>query len=122
MIGPGTRVLNLFKDQLMAVEHVGNIWNSGNLYETFHCCYRCIYCISPPTASAETWWLVLSARNGGVGAGAITIDLETVAMKSEQQCEEAGEKIFYSKNLDAPNNVHHARMIQNIRYICVEGK
>ena len=59
---------------------------------------------------------------GGVGAGAITIDLETVAMKSEQQCEEAGEKIFYSKNLDAPNNVHHARMIQNIRYICVEGK
>ena len=76
----------------------------------------------PTTASAETLWLVLSARNGDVGAGAITIDLETIPMESEEQCEEAGENIFFSKNLDTPNNVHHAIMIQNIRYICVKGK
>ena len=38
----------------------------------------------PTTASAETWWLVLSERNGGVGAGAITIDLETIPMESEE--------------------------------------
>jgi len=73
-------------------------------------------------ASAETWWLILSARNGGVGAGALSIEIETVAMESEQQCEEAGQKIFSSKDLDAPNNIHHSQMIQNIRYLCIIGK
>ena len=76
----------------------------------------------PAAASAETWWLVISARNGGVGAGAITIDIESVPMESEEQCEKAGQKIFNSKDLDSPNNVHHSQMIQNVRYICVLGK
>ena len=69
----------------------------------------------PAAASAETWWLVISARNGG-------IDIESVPMESEEQCEKAGQKIFNSKDLDSPNNVHHSQMIQNVRYICVLGK
>jgi tRNA(Ser,Leu) C12 N-acetylase TAN1 len=43
-------------------------------------------------------------------------------MESEEQCEKAGQKIFNSKDLDSPNNVHHSQMIQNVRYICVLGK
>jgi len=66
--------------------------------------------------------LVISARNGGVSAGAIKIEIESRPMKSEEQCEKAGQKIFKSKDLDSPNNVHHSQMIQNVRYICVLGK
>lgn len=76
----------------------------------------------PAAASAETWWLVISARNGGVGAGAISIDIEQLPMETEEQCEAAGKKIVNSKDLGAPNNIHHSEMIQNVRYLCVRGK
>ena len=73
-------------------------------------------------ASAETWWLIISARNGGIGAGAISIDIEQLPMETEEQCEAAGKKIVNSKDLGAPSNIHHSEMIQNVRYLCVRGK
>lgn len=74
----------------------------------------------PTSASAETWWLLLAARNGTVSPGGLS--LEKIAMSSEEECEQAGEKIFNSKDLDSPNNVHHEYVVQSIRYICIKGK
>ena len=75
----------------------------------------------PAAASAETWWLVISGK-GTYGREGIALVLEKVAMESEEQCETAGQKIFNSKDLEAPKNIHSSDMIWNIRYICLVGK
>ena len=76
----------------------------------------------PPAASAETWWLIIAGRHGGASYGVLSLVLEKVPMETEEQCITAGDSIFNSKDLEAPNNIHHGKIISNIRYMCVLGK
>jgi len=70
-----------------------------------------------PTAAlaeskSETWYLVIAAMRNFNGA------LQALPMNSEEQCVEAGNKIYETK--ERPNDVHG--IFHHVRYICVKGK
>ena len=67
----------------------------------------------PLSVSAETWYLVIGARNG-YSSGSIA----SVPMTTEEECNEAGEKLYTSKT--KPNDIHGT--FQHIRYVCLKGK
>lgn len=66
-----------------------------------------------PMAKAETWWLVIAAKEsmGEAGIGGI-YSIPTV---SEQECEIAGARIKSSKEV-------HGDIFDHLRYVCVKGK
>ena len=76
----------------------------------------------PSAASAETWWLIIAGSGGTMYAAMASMVIEKVPMESEEQCITAGDSIFNSKDLDSPNNIHHRKIIPNLRYMCVLGK
>jgi len=71
----------------------------------------------PAAVSAETWWLMIGGSSDYLGA-----ILEKVPTTSEEECEEAGQKIFKSKDLESPYDIHGKWVLKNVRYICVKGK
>ena len=72
----------------------------------------------PSAVSAETWWLLISGTTQRYGG----LVLEKVPMDSEEQCNEAGDVIYNSRDLEPPNNLHHDNAIYTIRHICIKGK
>ena len=70
----------------------------------------------PLPAAAETWWLIIA------GSGYQAIALQTVPTTSEEECEAAGKKLYDSKELKAPYDMHANNVIESIRYSCVKGK
>lgn len=68
-------------------------------------------------AKAETWWLLVGGSSDYMGAV-----LEKIPMTSEEECQEAGQKIFKSKDLEAPYDIHGKWVSKNVRYTCVRGK
>ena len=65
------------------------------------------------TSKEGTWYLVIGARHGHEGAA-----LQSLPMKSEEQCIKAGVKMY--KSNEAPNNIHG--IFQEFAYVCVKGK
>jgi hypothetical protein len=71
-----------------------------------------------PTAAlaeskSESWYLVIAARHGYYSGA-----LQALPMNSEEQCIEAGNKIYESK--EKPNDIHG--IFHHVRYVCVKGK
>ena len=67
--------------------------------------------IQPLPALADTWWLVIGARaRDSVGAN------WSLPMSSEEQCEEAGNKIKRNRDF------HGETLYYSLRYICLKGK
>ena len=63
-----------------------------------------------------SWYLLVGAvsRLSGITSAAT----ESIPMKTEEQCEMAGQKIINSKK--EPNDLHG--MFWKVRYVCIEGK
>ena len=70
----------------------------------------------PLPAAAETWWLIIA------GHGYQAAALQTVPTTSEEECEAAGKKIYDSRELKAPYDMHSNAMMSSFRYSCVKGK
>ena len=64
-------------------------------------------------AESETWYLVIGARHGYYSGA-----LQSLPMNSEEECIEAGNKIYESK--EKPNDIHG--IFHHVRYVCVKGK
>ena len=64
-------------------------------------------------AAAETWWLVVATED-------VLLKIPTY---TEEECDAAGKKIYDSKKLSPPHNMHDGRrIIVGLRYLCVKGK
>ena len=72
--------------------------------------------VFPAAVSAETWWLIIA------GSGYQAVAIEKVATTSEEECEAAGKKLYDSRELKAPYDIHSRGVIGSIRYSCVKGK
>ena len=70
----------------------------------------------PLPAAAETWWLIIA------GHGYQSSALQTVPTSSEEECEAAGKKLYDSRELKAPYNIHSNSVFDSLRYSCVKGK
>ena len=72
--------------------------------------------VFPAAVSAETWWLIIA------GSGYQAVAIEKVPTTSEEECEAAGKKLYDSRELKAPYDIHSRGVIGSIRYSCVKGK
>ena len=70
----------------------------------------------PLPAAAETWWLIIA------GHGYQAVALQKVPTTSEEECEAAGKKLYDSRELKAPYDMHSKAMFGSLRYSCVKGK
>jgi len=70
----------------------------------------------PSAVSAETWYLVIAARHGYYSG-----ELQSLPMTTEEECNEAGNKIYNSKdNRNDINDIHG--IFHHVRYVCLKGK
>ena len=70
----------------------------------------------PLPAMAETWWLIIA------GSGFQAVEIQKVPTSSEEECEAAGKKLYDSRELEPPRNIHARGVIVSLRYSCVKGK
>ena len=71
--------------------------------------------VFPAAVSAETWWLMVGGSDYGT-------TLQKVPLYTEEECEAAGKKLYDSKELDPPYNIHARHVINSLRYMCIKGK